>query len=112
MVLADSVADDAAARERAIARGANWLIGMQSKDGGFAAFDVDNKATWFNYATFAADTESATDPTCPDLTGRVLEMMAAVGYRKNHPGARPAIEWLKSAKESEGSWWGPWGVKY
>jgi squalene-hopene/tetraprenyl-beta-curcumene cyclase len=112
MVLADSAADDAAARERAIGRGANWVMGMQSKDGGFAAFDVDNKATWFNYATFAADTESATDPTCPDLTGRVLEMMAAVGYRKDHPVARRAIEWLKREQEDDGSWWGRWGVNY
>jgi squalene-hopene/tetraprenyl-beta-curcumene cyclase len=112
MVLADAAADDAAAREHAICRGANWVIGMQSKDGGFAAFDVDNKATWFNHATFAADTEAATDPTCPDLTGRVLEMMAAVGYRADHSVARRAIEWLKREQEDDGSWWGRWGVNY
>ena len=112
MALADSDADDAAARERAISRGANWVMGMQSKDGGFAAFDVDNNATWFNYATFAADTEAATDPSCPDLTGRVLEMMAAVGYRSDHPVARRAIRWLKHEQESDGSWWGRWGVNH
>jgi squalene-hopene/tetraprenyl-beta-curcumene cyclase len=112
MVLANSAADDAAAREHAIRRGANWVMGMQSKDGGFAAFDVDNKATWFNHATFAADTESATDPTCPDLTGRVLEMMAAVGYRADYAVARRAIEWLRREQEDDGSWWGRWGVNY
>jgi squalene-hopene/tetraprenyl-beta-curcumene cyclase len=112
MVLADSAADDSAARERAINLGANWVMGMQSKDGGFAAFDVDNDANWLNYATFAADTEAATDPTCPDLTGRVLEMMAAVGYRADHPVARRAIEWLKREQEDDGSWWGRWGVNY
>ena len=87
-------------------------MGMQSKDGGFAAFDVDNKATWFNYATFAADTESATDPTCPDLTGRVLEMMAAtaIGPTMRRPAAR--IDWLKREQEDDGSWWGRWGVNY
>ena len=99
MVLADP---PATMRPQASARfslGANWVMGMQSKDGGFAAFDVDNKSTWLNHATVPADTEAATDPTCPDLTGRVLEMMAAVGYRADHPVARRAIEWLKRDQE-------------
>jgi squalene-hopene/tetraprenyl-beta-curcumene cyclase len=112
MVLADSDADDPAARERAINLGANWVMGMQSKDGGFAAFDVDNFSNWLNHATFAADTEAATDPTCPDLTGRVLEMMGGVGYRSDHPVAQRAIEWLKRAQENDGPWWGRWGVNY
>jgi squalene-hopene/tetraprenyl-beta-curcumene cyclase len=112
MVLAGAMVDDENARESAIIRGANWVMGMQSKDGGFAAFDVDNKANWFNYATFAAETEAATDPTCPDLTGRVLEMMAAVGYRSHHPVARRAIAWLKREQEEDGSWWGRWGVNF
>jgi len=112
MVLAGAKADDDGAHEGAVIRGVNWVMGMQSKDGGFAAFDVDNDATWFNNATFAADTEAATDPTCPDLTGRVLEMMAAIGYRSDHPIARRAIAWLKREQEDDGSWWGRWGVNY
>jgi squalene-hopene/tetraprenyl-beta-curcumene cyclase len=84
---------------------------MQSKDGGFAAFDVDNDSTWLNYAPFA-DVEASTDPTCADLTGRVLEMMAAVGYRADHPVARRAISWLQRHQERDGSWWGRWGVSY
>jgi squalene-hopene/tetraprenyl-beta-curcumene cyclase len=86
-------------------------MGMQSKDGGFAAFDVDNDSKWLNQAPFA-DVEASTDPTCADLTGRVLEMMAAVGYRADHPVARRAIAWLKRKQESDGSWWGRWGVSY
>jgi squalene-hopene/tetraprenyl-beta-curcumene cyclase len=100
-----------AARERAIARGANWVMGMQSKDGGFAAFDADNDSEWLNHAPFA-DVEASTDPTCADLTGRVLEMMATVGYRAEHPVARRAIAWLRRDQESDGSWWGRWGVSY
>jgi squalene-hopene/tetraprenyl-beta-curcumene cyclase len=111
MVLAETALDDSAARERAIAAGARWTMGMQSKDGGFAAFDVDNDSQWLNHATFA-DVEASTDPTCPDLTGRILEMMAAVGYGAGHPVARRAIEWLKREQESDGSWWGRWGVNY
>ena len=69
-------------------------MGMQSKDGGFAAFDADNNSTWLNQLPLA-DVEAVTDPSCPDLTGRVLEMMASVGYRADHPVASRAIEWLK-----------------
>ena len=74
-------------------------MGMQSRDGGFAAFDADNDSAWLNNLPFA-DVEAVTDPTCPDLTGRVLEMMAAVGYRAEHPVARRAIAWLKKAQET------------
>lgn len=111
MVIADTEYGDAAAKERALRAGANWVMGMQSSDGGFAAFDVDNDSTWLNQASFA-DAEASTDPTCPDIAGRVLEMMAAVGYRADHPVAHRAIEWLKRKQESDGSWWGRWGVNY
>ncbi len=111
MVIAAIESVDAAARERAIRAGTNWVMGMQSSDGGFAAFDVDNTASWLNYAPFA-DAEASTDPTCPDIAGRVLEMMAAVGYRADHPVARRTIEWLRRAQENDGSWWGRWGVNF
>jgi len=111
MVLAEAAHNDAAACERAIKLGAAWVMGMQSKDGGFAAFDVDNDSAWLNEAPFA-DLEAATDPTCADLTGRVLEMMAAVGYRVDHPVAHRAITWLKRNQKRDGSWWGRWGVGY
>jgi squalene-hopene/tetraprenyl-beta-curcumene cyclase len=110
-VMADSAADDGAARERAIRAGANWVMGMQSKDGGFAAFDADNDSTWLNHLPLA-DVEAVTDPSCPDLTGRVLEMMASVGYRTEHPAAKRAIEWLKRNQSPAGGWWGRWGINY
>jgi squalene-hopene/tetraprenyl-beta-curcumene cyclase len=110
-VLAGVPSDDAAAAERAVTAGSNWVMGMQSRDGGFAAFDADNDSTWLNNLPFA-DVEAVTDPTCADLTGRVLEMMAAVGYRAEHPVARRAIAWLRDNQEPDGSWWGRWGVSY
>ncbi len=110
-VLAATHFDDSAASERALRVGSNWVMGMQSRDGGFAAFDADNDSNWLNQLPFA-DVEAVTDPTCPDLTGRVLEMMAAVGYRAEHPVARRAIAWLKQEQEPDGSWWGRWGVNY
>jgi squalene-hopene/tetraprenyl-beta-curcumene cyclase len=111
MVLAEAAVSDPGARERAIAAGANWVLGMQSKDGGFAAFDVDNNSSWLNQAPFA-DAEACTDPTCPDLAGRVLEMMAAVGYDAGHPVAQRTIAWLRHEQGNDGSWWGRWGVNY
>lgn len=100
-----------AERERAIRAGANWVMGMQSKDGGFAAFDVDNDSHWLNSLPLA-DVEAVTDPSCADLTGRVLEMMGAVGYSIDHPVARRSIEWLRRNQNSEGAWWGRWGIAY
>lgn len=110
-VLAAVAADDPGARDRALRAGANWVMGMQSTDGGFAAFDADNDSEWLNQLPFA-DVEAVTDPTCPDLTGRVLEMMGAVGYRADHPVARRAVDWLRREQQSDGSWWGRWGVNY
>lgn len=110
-VLAGTQYGDTAAKERAIRIGSNWVMGMQSRDGGFAAFDADNDSHWLNNLPFA-DLEAVTDPTCPDLTGRVLEMMGAVGYRAEHPVARRAIAWLRKAQSNDGAWWGRWGVNY
>jgi squalene-hopene/tetraprenyl-beta-curcumene cyclase len=111
MVLAETGYDEGPRRECALRAGSNWVMGMQSKDGGFAAFDVDNDSQWLNYVPFA-DVEASTDPTCADLTGRVLEMMGEVGYTADHPVARRAIAWLKRHQKADGSWWGRWGVCY
>ncbi len=111
MVLPPAAIEDAAAKERSIRAGANWVMGMQSRDGGFAAFDADCDQRWLNQSPLA-DVEAVTDPSCADLTGRVLEMMAAVGYRVDHPVAGRAIAWLKRNQTSDGAWWGRWGVAY
>lgn len=110
-VLSQTFHHDPAARRRAIEAGSNWVLGMQSRDGGFAAFDVDTDAKWLNQLPLA-DVEAVTDPSCPDLTGRVLEMMGALNYSADHPVARRAIRWLKRAQAAEGSWWGRWGVNH
>src|SRR6266446_2394972 len=110
-VLAESNSDDPETKERSIRAGANWVMGMQSKDGGFAAFDADQTATWLNHVPLA-DVEAVVDPSCADLTGRVLEMMASVGYRSNHPVATRAIEWLKRNQSPEGGWRGRWGINF
>ncbi len=110
-VLAETGGLDDATKQHAIAAGANWVTGMQSKDGGFAAFDTDTDSKWLNELPLA-DVEAVTDPSCPDLTGRVLEMLGALHYSSDHPVARRAIQWLQRNQSIEGSWWGRWGVNH
>ena len=70
-------------RRRCERRAINWLLAMQSGDGGWAAFDVDNNWAVLNQVPFA-DHNAMLDPTCPDITGRVLECLC----RARHDGAR------------------------
>ena len=96
-----------AAPERAV----RWLLDMQSKDGGWAAFDVDNNLTLLSEVPFA-DHNAMLDPTCPDITGRVLEALVAMGVERSHPAIRRGVQYLKRTQEQDGSWWGRWGVCY
>ena len=92
-------------------RALQWLIDMQSKDGGWAAFDVDNDWRPLSYVPFA-DHNAMLDPTCPDITGRVLEALCAHGYDRSHPAVQKGIEYLIRTQEQDGSWYGRWGVDY
>jgi squalene-hopene/tetraprenyl-beta-curcumene cyclase len=97
----------AATRQRAI----DWLLAMQSKDGGWAAFDVDNDWEFLQHVPFA-DHNAMLDPTCADITGRALEGLAANGFDRSHPACRRAIDYLIRTQEGDGSWYGRWGVAY
>ncbi|MGD0500447.1 MAG: squalene--hopene cyclase [Bryobacteraceae bacterium] len=97
----------AACRKRAL----NWLLAMQSRDGGWAAFDADNNWRFLQHVPFA-DHNAMLDPACPDITGRALEALAAHGLDRNHPAARRGVEWLVRHQEADGSWYGRWGVAY
>ena len=92
-------------------RAVNWLLAMQSKDGGWAAFDVDNNWEFLSAVPFA-DHNAMLDPTCPDITGRVLEGLIASGVKRDHPAIRRGVEYLKRTQEADGSWYGRWGVDY
>ena len=100
-----------AKQEACIQRAVAWLLAMQGKDGGWAAFDVDNNWEFLSAVPFA-DHNAMLDPTCPDITGRVLEALAACGVPPNHPAVRKGIEYLKRTQEIDGSWYGRWGVDY
>lgn len=95
----------------AIRRGLNWILGMQGKDGGWASFDVDNNKKLFCSVPFA-DHNAMIDPSTADITARILEMLAAYGYDESHPQVRKAIRYVLREQESDGSWFGRWGVNY
>ena len=92
-------------------RAINWLIGMQSSDGGWAAFDVDNNWAVLNKVPFA-DHNAMLDPSCPDITGRVLEALCRRGYNHSHKVIASAVQYLLVQQEANGSWYGRWGVNY
>jgi squalene-hopene/tetraprenyl-beta-curcumene cyclase len=92
-------------------RGMDWLISMQSSNGGWAAFDRNNDMDILNRIPFA-DTEAMVDPPTADVTGRVMEVMGCWGYDPSHRAAGRGIAFLKRIQEKDGSWWGRWGVNY
>jgi squalene-hopene/tetraprenyl-beta-curcumene cyclase len=111
LALAHARAEDGAAHDACVRRALNWLLAMQGKDGGWAAFDVDNNWDFLNAVPFA-DHNAMLDPACPDITGRVLEALAAHGFPSTHSAVRRGVEFLKRNQEIDGSWWGRWGVDY
>ncbi|HYL80091.1 MAG TPA: squalene--hopene cyclase, partial [Candidatus Acidoferrum sp.] len=103
--------DEALARERACLRGLHWLLSMQSRGGGWGAFDKDNTRAYLSRIPFA-DHNAIIDPPTPDLTGRVLEFLGYVGYDLAYPCVQAAVEFLRRTQEADGSWSGRWGVNY
>jgi squalene-hopene/tetraprenyl-beta-curcumene cyclase len=111
MALKRTGASNPRALEETVDRAVRWLIGMQGSDGGWAAFDVDNKWEFLSDVPFA-DHNAMLDPSCPDITGRVLEALATWGIPENHPAVRRGVEYLLDTQEQDGSWYGRWGVDY
>jgi squalene-hopene/tetraprenyl-beta-curcumene cyclase len=97
--------------EFAIQKGMDWVLSMQSSCGGWAAFDRDNHMVMLNRIPFA-DQEAMVDYATADVTGRVLEAMGYFGIDKSHPQAVTGIQFLRDQQESDGCWWGRWGVNY
>jgi squalene-hopene/tetraprenyl-beta-curcumene cyclase len=111
LALARARGTDAAKQDECMERAVKWLLAMQSKDGGWAAFDVDNNWEFLSSVPFA-DHNAMLDPTCPDITGRVIEGLMACGVQRDHPAIRRGVEYLKRSQEADGSWYGRWGVDY
>jgi len=98
-------------KQAAIARGLNWIASMQCKPGGWAAFDLDNDQDWLNSIPYG-DLKAMIDPNTADVTARVLEMLGACDLSIDTHNLERALTYLMDEQETEGCWFGRWGVNY
>ncbi len=107
----DAVADPESRRVSvALERGIDWVIGMQSSDGGWGAFDADNCRALVRDLPFC-DFGEVIDPPSADVTAHAVEMLARCGHGDT-VAARRGVEWLLEHQEDDGSWFGRWGVNH
>lgn len=104
-------ADDPARYGFSLTRALDWLVGMQSKNGGFAAYDADNTYHYLNEIPFA-DHGALLDPPTSDVTARVVAAIARAGRPQDKPALERAIAYLRREQEDDGSWFGRWGTNY
>jgi squalene-hopene/tetraprenyl-beta-curcumene cyclase len=98
--------------ETPIARGREWIEGLQSRNGGYAAFDADNDYHYLNNIPFA-DHGALLDPPTEDVTARCVSMLAQLGETPDkNPNLQRAIDYLRETQTDEGSWYGRWGLNY
>jgi squalene-hopene/tetraprenyl-beta-curcumene cyclase len=104
------VQDAMPAVKPAIDRAVEWTVGMQSKDGGWGAFDADNTRRLIEKLPFC-DFGAVIDPPSADVTAHVVEMLGHCGMGET-PACRRGVRWLLDAQEADGSWFGRWGTNY
>ncbi|MEA3159640.1 MAG: squalene-hopene/tetraprenyl-beta-curcumene cyclase [Gammaproteobacteria bacterium] len=104
-------ARDSVRYDESVRRALDWLVGMQSRDGGFAAFDADNTCYYLNKIPFA-DHGALLDPPTSDVTARVVTVLARIGRAQDKPALTRAIAYLRKQQEQNGSWFGRWGTNY
>jgi squalene-hopene/tetraprenyl-beta-curcumene cyclase len=104
-------ARDSVRYDESVRRALDWLVGMQSRDGGFAAFDADNTCYYLNKIPFA-DHGALLDPPTSDVTARVVTVLARIGRPQDKPALTRAIAYLRRQQEADGSWFGRWGTNY
>jgi squalene-hopene/tetraprenyl-beta-curcumene cyclase len=94
-----------------ISRALDWLVGLQSRNGGFAAFDADNTHYILNEIPFA-DHGALLDPPTSDVTARVVTALARVGRPGDATALSRAVAYLRAEQEPNGAWFGRWGTNY
>ena len=94
-----------------IARACEWLVGMQSKSGGWGAFDADNEHTYLNAIPFA-DHGALLDPPTVDVTARCVGCLAQVDHDTFAEPIRRGVAFIRREQEHDGSWFGRWGANY
>ncbi|MEO6885333.1 MAG: squalene--hopene cyclase [Jatrophihabitantaceae bacterium] len=96
--------------DKAVELGVDWVIGMQSRDGGWGAFDADNSQRLIEKLPFC-DFGAVIDPPSADVTAHAVEMLAQCGHA-DHRATRRGVQWLLNAQERDGAWFGRWGANY
>jgi len=99
------------AHQHAIDRARDWIVGMQSSDGGWGAFEPENTHFYLNHIPFA-DHGALLDPPTADVTARCVSFLAQIGMQATDPVMQKALAYLKREQESDGSWFGRWGTNY
>src|SRR6202795_614867 len=94
--------------DAAVGRALDWLVGMQSRGGGWGAFDVDNQAMWLYKIPFC-DFGKVTDEPSADVTAHALEVL---GHEDYPDATARGLAWLLAEQEDDGSWFGRWGVNH
>jgi len=95
----------------AIDRSLAWVLGMQCRNGGWAAFDRDNDKLIITMIPFC-DFGEALDPPSADVTAHVIEALALLGFDRSHPAVERGYKFLRAEQEDDGSWFGRWGVNH
>lgn len=95
----------------ALDRASEWIVGMQSSNGGWAAFDAENEHYHLNHIPFA-DHGALLDPPTLDVSARCLSYLAQVGFDRDHPVMQRGLEYMRREQEPDGSWFGRWGTNY
>ena len=98
-------------KKQAINRALNWIATMQCKPGGWAAFDLDNDQEWLNAVPYG-DLKAMIDPNTADVTARVLEMLGVCNLSIQPNNLERSLDYLLKEQETEGCWFGRWGVNY
>jgi squalene-hopene/tetraprenyl-beta-curcumene cyclase len=91
--------------------GLEWLLAMQNKDGGWSAFECGVDKKLVNHIPFN-DLDNMLDPSTADVTGHVLETLGYMGFRRDFAPVARGIDFIKRTQETDGPWWGRWGVNY
>jgi len=103
--------DDEVRKAEAIQRGTEWVLGMQCRNGGWAAFDKDNDKSYIAKISFG-DFGETLDPPSVDVAAHVVEMLGRLGYRRGFPPIDRAYMYIRAEQEPDGPWFGRWGVNY
>jgi len=94
-----------------IRAGCEWVLGLQSANGGWGAFDADNTSEYLNHIPFA-DHGALLDPPTADVTARCVSMLAQLGVPAGTPALTAGLAFLRRCQEKDGSWFGRWGMNY